>query len=226
MLDRHSDHLGGSVFCLRAPPLLRKTHLMHWLVLEPRSAAWEADTTPQIQALLCFWCPKNNLKMNFLININYSEWTISCICLMMQKLCQFAFSQYVKSVWIGECHISLHDKLFHENNNVNNKWCWDKRFRCVQPACNLYVKWYLCNLRHFSWLKSMIVWMRVDDCMPPDQYPPPTPHTHTHNSTFSESQTSASVNTHVRSAQQQRYTLDPQWNMCILHTWSFQTDGK
>lgn len=34
------------------------------------------------------------------------------------------------------------------------------------------------------------------------------------------------VNTHVRSTQQPRYTLDPQWNMCILHTWSFQTDGK
>lgn len=51
----------------------------------------------------------------------------------------------------------------------------------------------------------------------------PTPHTHTQNSSFSESQ---SVNTHVRSAQQQRYTLDPQWNMYILHTWSFQTDGK
>lgn len=63
--------------------------------------------------------------------------------------------------------------------------------------------------------------------MPAYQTPnTPTPHTHTHNSTFSESQRSASVNTHVRSAQQQRYTLDPQWNMCILHTWSFQTDGK
>lgn len=55
---------------------------------------------------------------------------------------------------------------------------------------------------------------------------PPPPLTQTHHSTFSESQRSTSVNTHVRSARQQRYTLDPQWNMCILHTWSFQTDGK
>lgn len=56
--------------------------------------------------------------------------------------------------------------------------------------------------------------------------PPPPPLTQTHHSTFSESQRSTSVNTHVRSARQQRHTLDPQWNMCILHTWSFQTDGK
>lgn len=55
---------------------------------------------------------------------------------------------------------------------------------------------------------------------------PPPPLTQTRHSTFSESQRSTSVNTHVRSARQQRYTLDPQWNMCILHTWSFQTDGK
>lgn len=62
--------------------------------------------------------------------------------------------------------------------------------------------------------------------MPAYQTPTAPPLTHTHNSTFSESQRSGSVNTHGISAQQQRYTLDPPWNMYILHTWSFQTDGK
>lgn len=78
-----------------------------------------------------------------------------------------------------------------------------------------------------DWLTLLIVWIKVDNCMSAYQTPTtPTPHTHTQNSSFSESQRSASVNTHVTSAQQQRYTLDPQWNMYILHTWSFQTDGK
>lgn len=121
----------------------------------------------------------------------------NCVCFLL----------YVKSVWMGECHISPHNNLSNKNNDGNNKWCWDKRCRCIQ----VHVKLYLFNSRYFSWLTDIIDSLnkgrQLHVCLPDPHHPHPS---HTYSKQLLQWITEISKRKHPR-------------QICpatAIHTWS------